>query len=165
MHIALEPWIWTAQIHLHADFFKNKYSSAGSAIGGMQGCGDEEGRLQVLWGFLTEQGNPTAMLLNYLLLPIGWLPRWLRNRICLQCRRSRFHPWVREIPWRREIMYQCERWTIKKTECQRIDTFELWYWRRLLRVPWTAGRSHQSILKEINHEYSLEGFVLKLKLQ
>ena len=63
------------------------------------------------------------------------------------------------------IMYGCESGTIKKAECQRIDAFELWSWRRLLRVPWTARRSHQSILKEINHEYSLEGLMLKLKLQ
>ena len=62
-------------------------------------------------------------------------------------------------------MYGCESWTIKKTECQRIDAFELQCWRRLLRVPWTARRSNQSILKEINPEYSLEGLTLKLKLQ
>jgi len=61
--------------------------------------------------------------------------------------------------------YGCESWTIKKVECQRIDAFELWCWRRLLRVPWTARRSNQSILKEINLEYSLEGLMLKLKLQ
>ena len=63
------------------------------------------------------------------------------------------------------IMYECESWTIKKAECQRIDAFELWCWRRLLRVPWTARRSYQSILKEISPEFSLEGLVLKLKLQ
>ena len=63
------------------------------------------------------------------------------------------------------VMYGCESWTIKKVECQRIDAFELWCWRRLLRVPWTAGRSNQSILKEISPEYSLEGLMLKLKLQ
>ena len=62
-------------------------------------------------------------------------------------------------------MYGCESWTIKKAECRRTDAFELWYWRRLLRVPWTARRSNQSILKEINPEYSLEGLMLKLKLQ
>ena len=62
-------------------------------------------------------------------------------------------------------MYGCESWTVKKAEHQRIDAFELWCWRRLLRVPWTARRSDQSILKEINPEYSLEGLVLKLKLQ
>ena len=63
------------------------------------------------------------------------------------------------------VMYGCERWTIKKAECQRIDAFELWCWRRLLRVRWTARRSNQSILKEISPEYSLEGLMLKLKLQ
>ena len=63
------------------------------------------------------------------------------------------------------IMYGCENWTIKKAECQKIDAFELWCWRRLLRVPWTARRSNQSILKEISPEYSLEGLMLKLKLQ
>ena len=63
------------------------------------------------------------------------------------------------------VMYGCESWTIKKAEQQRIDAFELWCWRRLLRVPWTARRSKQSILKEISPEYSLEGLMLKLKLQ
>ena len=62
-------------------------------------------------------------------------------------------------------MYGCESWTIKKAECRRIDAFELWCWRRHLRVPWTARRSNQSILKEINPEYSLEGLMLKPKLQ
>ena len=63
------------------------------------------------------------------------------------------------------VMYKCGSWTIKKAECQRIDAFELWCWRRLSRVPWTARRSNQSILKEISPEYSLEGLMLKLKLQ
>ena len=63
------------------------------------------------------------------------------------------------------VMYGCESWTVKKAECWRIDAFELWCWRRLLRVPWTARRSNQSILKEISPEYSLEGLMLKLKLQ
>ena len=63
------------------------------------------------------------------------------------------------------VMYGCESWTVKKTEHQRIDAFELWCWRRLLRVPWTARRSNQSILKESSPEYSLEGLMLKLKLQ
>ena len=62
------------------------------------------------------------------------------------------------------VMYGCESWTIKKVENQRIDAFELWCWRRLLRIPWTAKRSNQSILKEINSEYSLEGLMLKQKL-
>ena len=63
------------------------------------------------------------------------------------------------------VMCGCESWTVKKAECQRIDAFELWCWKRLLRVPWTARRSNQSILKEINPEYSLEGLMFKLKLQ
>ena len=63
------------------------------------------------------------------------------------------------------LMYGCESWNIKKAECQRIDAFELWCWRRLLKVPWTARRSNQSILKEISPEYTLEGLMLKLKLQ
>ena len=62
------------------------------------------------------------------------------------------------------VMYGCESWTIKKAEHRRTDAFELWYWRRLLRVPWTARKSNQSILKEISPEYSLEGLMLKLKL-
>ena len=63
------------------------------------------------------------------------------------------------------VMYGCENWAIKKAECQRIDVFELWHWKRFLRVPWTARRSNQSILKEISPEYSLKGLMLKLKLQ
>ena len=63
------------------------------------------------------------------------------------------------------VMYRCESWTIKKAECERIDAFELWCWRKLWRVPWTARRSNQSILNEISPEYSLEGLMLKLKRQ
>ena len=63
------------------------------------------------------------------------------------------------------VMYGCESWTVKKAECQRVDAFELWCWRRLLRIPWTARRSNQSILKEICPEYSLKGLMLTLKLQ
>ena len=63
------------------------------------------------------------------------------------------------------VMFGCESWTVKKAECRRIDASELWCWRRLLRIPWSARRSKQSILKEINPEYSLEGLMLKLKLQ
>ena len=63
------------------------------------------------------------------------------------------------------MMYGCESWTVKKAEHQRIDAFELWYWRRLMRVPWTARRSNQSVLKEISPEYSLGGLILKLKFQ
>ena len=63
------------------------------------------------------------------------------------------------------VMYRCENWTMKKAECRKIDALELWCWRRVLRVPWTARRPNQSILKEISPEYSLEGLMLKLKLQ
>ena len=63
------------------------------------------------------------------------------------------------------VMYGCESWSIKNAKCQRIDAFELWCWRRLLRVPWKARRSNQSILKEVNPEYSLEGLMLKLNIQ
>ena len=63
------------------------------------------------------------------------------------------------------VMYGCENWAVKKAECQKIDGFELWCWRRLLRVPWTARKSNQSIMKEVSPEYSLEGLMLKLKLQ
>ena len=71
------------------------------------------------------------------------------------------------LRWKRVtvVMYGCESWTLKKAEHQRIDAFELWYWRRLLRVPWTERRSNQSILKEISPEHSLEGLMLKMKLQ
>ena len=72
--------------------------------------------------------------------------------------KARLHTWLL-------VMYGCESWTIKKAEHQRNDAFELWCWRRLLKVPWTAMRSNQSILKEISPEYSLEGLMLKLKLQ
>ena len=63
------------------------------------------------------------------------------------------------------VMYECESWTVKKAECQRIDDFKLWWWRRLLRVPWTSGRSNQSIIMETGPEYSLVGLMLKLKLK
>ena len=72
---------------------------------------------------------------------------------------------VKSKLWFFWVVFGCESWTIKKAECRRIDAFELWCWRRLLRVPWTARKSNQSILKEINPEYSLEGLMLKLKLQ
>ena len=75
---------------------------------------------------------------------------------------NKFHP-VKAMVFP-VVMYGCENWSIKKAECQSIDAFELWCWRRLLRVPWTARRSRLSILKEIIHESSLEGLMLKLKL-
>ena len=88
----------------------------------------------------------------------------------IQCIKKQRHDFVDKGPYNQSygfpvVMYGCERWTIKKTECQRIDAFKLWCWRKLLRVPWTARRSNQSVLKEINSEYSLEGLMLKWKLQ
>ena len=85
-------------------------------------------------------------------------------------RQSRDNTWLTKIHIVKAVVftvvvYGCESWTIKKAEHQRIDAFELWCWRRLLRVPWTARRSNQSIPKEINPEYSLEGLMLRLKLQ
>ena len=78
---------------------------------------------------------------------------------------NKFYSFPRPVSWETVAMYGCESWTIQKAEHQRIDAFELWCWRRLLRVPWTARRSNQSILKEISPEYSLEQLMLKLKLQ
>ena len=72
--------------------------------------------------------------------------------------------YIKQINWA-VVMYECESWTVKKAERRRIDAFELWYWRKLLRVPWTARRSNQSILTEISPKCSLEGLMLKLKLQ
>ena len=86
-----------------------------------------------------------------------------------QCIEKQRHYFANKDPFSQSygfplVMYGCESWTIKKAECRRIDTFELWCWRRLLRVPWTARRSNQSILKEISLEYSLAGLMLKLNL-
>ena len=87
-----------------------------------------------------------------------------------QCVKMQTHHFVDQGPYSQSygfpvVIYGCESWTIKTSECQRIDAFELRYWKRLLRVPWTAKRSNQSILKEINPYYSLQGLLLKLKLQ
>ena len=100
---------------------------------------------------------------------------WQESKACHRGVRPHLaHDKMKQIWWVAEIvkamvfpvvMYGCERWTIKKAKCRRIDAFELWCWRRFLRVPWTARRSNQSILKEISPEYSLEGLMLKLKLQ
>ena len=111
--------------------------------------------------------------------PTQWTWVWVNSRIwwwtgrpacCVPwgCRVG--HNWATELNWVKAmtfpvVMYWCESWTIKKAERWRIDAFGLWCWRRLLRIPWTARRSNQSILNEINPEYSLEGLMLKLKLQ
>ena len=96
-----------------------------------------------------------------------WKKSYDKPRQCIQKQRHHFANKVRiikamVIP---VVMYGCESWTIKKAECQKIDAFKLWCWRRLLQVPWTARRSNQSILKEISPEYSLEELILKLTLQ
>ena len=96
-----------------------------------------------------------------------WKKSYDKPRQCIQKQRHHFANKVRIIKAMvfPVVMYGCESWTIKKAECQKIDAFKLWCWRRLLQVPWTARRSNQSILKEISPEYSLEGLMLKLKLQ
>ena len=99
------------------------------------------------------------------------LAPWKKNHDkCRQCIKKQRHHFADKGPSSQSygfpvVMFGCESWTIKKAERQRIDAFKLWCWRRFLRVPWTASRSNQSILKEISPEYSLEGLMLKLKLQ
>ena len=97
---------------------------------------------------------------RFTLVPFTWLPASLRA-VCFIWMSVRL---VKAMVFP-VVMYGCESWTIKKAECLRIDAFELWFWQRLLRVPWTARRSNQSILKEISPEYSLKGLMVKLKLQ
>ena len=96
-----------------------------------------------------------------------WKKSYDKPRQCIQKQRHHFANKVRIIKAMvfPVVMYGCESWTIKKAECQKIDAFKLWCWRRLLQVPWTARRSNQSILKEISPEYSLEELILKLTLQ
>ena len=95
-----------------------------------------------------------------------WKECYDKSRQCIRKQRHHFANKVRLVKTMvfPAVMYGCESWTIKKAEC-RIDAFELWHWRRLLRAPWTASRSNKSILKEISPEYSLEAQMLKLKLQ
>ena len=97
-----------------------------------------------------------------------WKERYDQPRQCIKKQRHYFAdkgPSSQSYGFLLIVMYGCESWNIKKAECQRTDAFELWYWRRLLRVPWIAKRSNQSILKEISPECSLKGLMLKLKLQ
>ena len=111
--------------------------------------------------------------------PTQWTWVWVNSRIWWWTGRPGLlhsmglqrvgHNWATELNWVKAmtfpvVMYGCESWTIKKAESWRIDAFGLWWWRRLLSIPWTARRSNQSILNEINPEYSLEGLMLKLKL-
>ena len=99
------------------------------------------------------------------------LPPWKKSydkpRQCIKKQRQHFAdkgPYIQTMVFP-VVMYECESWTVKKAECRRIGAFELWCWRRLLRDPWTARRSNQSILKEISAKFSLEGLMLKLKVQ
>ena len=100
-------------------------------------------------------------------IPFNSLPNSETFSLSVEVEKSRHITWLTKVRMVFPVvMYGCESWTIKKAECSRIDAFELWCcWKRLLRVPWTARRSNQSILKEISPEYSLEGWMLKLKLQ
>ena len=112
---------------------------------------------------ITEDGDCSHEIKSHLLLgrkAMRNLDHILKNRaITLPTKVHIVRPMIFPI-----VMYECESWTIKKAECQRINAFKLWYWRRLLRVPWTVRRSSQSTLKEINPEYSLEALMLRLKL-
>ena len=125
-----------------------------------QGLGSQ----QQIWILLTDNGRPVKGLKRCLLLGrkvMTNLDSILKSRdITLSTKVHLVKAMVFLV-----VMYGCESWTIKKAECRRIDAFELWYWRRLLRVPGTARRSNQSILKEISPEYSLEGLMLMVKLQ
>ena len=128
--------------------------------------GTIETETDFIWGGskITADGDYSHEIKRHLLLgrkAMTNLDSILKSRgITLQIKIHLVKPMVFPV-----VMYGCESWTIKKAERQRIDAFELWCWRRLLRVPWTARKSNQSILKEINPEYSLEGLMLKLKLQ
>ena len=119
---------------------------------------------------LTRESHEQRSLAGY----SPWGRKELDTTEQLKCTHTHTHPVAITLPTNVHlvktmvfpvVMYECESWTLKKAECQRIDAFELWCWRRLLKVPWTARRSNQSILKEINPKHSLEGLILKLKLQ
>ena len=119
----------------------------------------------IFWGSkITADGDCSHEIKRHLLLERKTMTNldsiFKRRDITLSTKVSLVKPMAFPV-----VMYGCESWTIKKAEYQRMDAFELWCWRRLLRAPWTARRSNQSILKEINPEYSLEGLMLKLKLQ
>ena len=140
---------------------------------------EEPGGLnEVPWGL--KELDTTQQLTRSPVYSLSWESNWFKLRVLFICPYQRrqccweFYLIPTSFPTKvcivkamafPEITYGCESWTIKKAEYQRIDAFELWCWRRLLRDPWTARRSNQSILKDINSEYSLEGLVLKLKLQ
>ena len=106
-------------------------------------------------------------VIYYFKMLTPWKNSYNKSRQCIKKQRIAWSTKIRIVKTMvfRGLMYGCESWTIKKVERQRSDTFELWCWRKLLRVPWTARRSNPSLLKEINHEYSLKDWCWKLKLQ
>ena len=117
----------------------------------------------ISWAPKSQQMVTAAMKLK----DAPWKKSYDKSR---QCIKKQKHHFTNKGPYSQSygfpvVMFGCERWTIKKAECQRIDAFKLWCWRRLLRISWTARRLNQSILKEINPEYSLEGLMIKLMLQ
>ena len=116
---------------------------------------------------ITADGDCSHKIKRVIVFPDPWKKSYDRPRQHIKKQRHHFTTKVHNVKAMvfPVVIYGCENWTIKKAECQRIDAFELWYWRRLLRVPWTARRSNQSILKEINPKYSLEGLMLKFQLQ
>ena len=129
-----------------------------------QGNSGNSDRFHLLWLQITADDNCSHKIKRHL---APWKKSWTNLHSTLKSRDITLSAKVHMIKAMDfpVVMYGCESWTIKKASHQRIEAFELWCWRRLLRVPWIARRSNQSILKEINPEYSLEGPILKLKLQ
>ena len=153
---------WKFQLKTHIQ--KTKIIASGPITSNRWGNNENSGRLYFGGAPKSLQMVTAAMKLKCLLLG----RKAMTNRDSIQKTRDITLPTkvhlVKAMVFS-VVMYQCENWTIKKAECQRIDAFELWWWRRLLRVPWTARRSNQSILKETSPGCSLEGLMLKLKLQ
>ena len=151
------------KIGLKLNIQKTKIMASGS-INSWQIDGETVAGFIVLGSKITEDGNCSHEIKRHLLLgrkAMTNLDSILKSRdIILPTKVHLIKAMIFPV-----VMYGCESWTIKKVKCRRIDAFELWSWRRLLRVPWTSRRSSQSILKEISPEYSLEGLMLKVKLQ
>ena len=151
------------KIGLKLNIQKTKIMASGS-INSWQIDGETVAGFSVLGSKITEDGNCSHEIKRHLLLgrkTMTNLDSILKRRdIILPTKVHLIKAMIFPV-----VMYGCESWTIKKVKCRRIDAFELWSWRRLLRVPWTSRRSSQSILKEISPEYSLEGLMLKVKLQ
>ena len=151
------------KIGLKLNIQKTKIMASGS-INSWQIDGETVAGFIVLGSKITEDGNCSHEIKRHLLLgrkAMTNLDSILKSRdIILPTKVHLIKAMIFPV-----VMYGCESWTIKKVKCRRIDAFELWSWRRLLRVPWTSRRSSQSIIKEISPEYSLEGLMLKVKLQ